>query len=257
MVINFISGGHTGDLIHELYIVKNICNQNQDVSNLYIADRSYNINQCIDFSFNLDKVYNDTKDLIKSQSYINDYQIFPKNFNEPIINISDWRNNLQYIYCWTDLLSIHYQINPPEEYKWINIEKIDPNTVGKILIHHSGRRFNHEFNWGILSNTEKDILFITSDIREWEIFKFKNEKIKPYLVSTVSEMATAINSCDLFIGNQSLPFAIACSLDKPRICELEYPSAMFYMNEKNYSENISWYLNDNIKYNSEKIEIKV
>ena len=70
-------------------------------------------------------------------------------------------------------------------------------------------------------------------------------------------MSKALKSCDLFIGNQSLLFAIANSLDTPRICELHDSSYVFYAGEHNFSENISWYLNGTVRHNSENIKIKL
>lgn len=259
-MINFISGGHTGDLIHELYVVKNICTSLNDKANLYITDSSSQLFGCENFSFDLNKIFNDTKDLINYQDYINEYNILPNNFDEKFVNLSKWRG-LRTTYGftnWTKLLCDFYKLRPSPNYRWIDIENIDTNTLGKILIHHSGRRCNHNFDWNILSNTKKDVLFITSNIEEYKDFQAKhNSKAKLYLLETVSEIFTAINSCDLFIGNQSMPFAIACSLDKKRICELHYLSAEFYINENLYSNNISWVLDNRFKFNSNNIELKV
>lgn len=257
-MINFVSGGHTGDLIHELYIIKNICNKQNTRANLYITDSSSKINQCVDFSFNLNKIYNDTKELIESQYYINHYGILPPQYNEHTVNLSHWRNAKPFR-NWTDLLCSYYKIRPSKEYRWLISTSLDSNTNKKVLIHHSGRRINYNFNWNILSDIDKDVFFITSEIREYEIFKTRKltRNIPLYLVSTVSEMATAISSCDLFIGNQSMPFTLACGFDKLRICELHGPSAEFYIHENVYSDNISWYLDNNMKYNSPNIKLKV
>ena len=66
-----------------------------------------------------------------------------------------------------------------------------------------------------------------------------------------------INSSKLFIGNQSLPLAIASSLDVLRIAELFHSSAEFYNGEHLYSDNISWFIGNDIKHNSNKINIKI
>ena len=68
-------------------------------------------------------------------------------------------------------------------------------------------------------------------------------------------MAAAMNGCKLFIGNQSMPFTIASALDIPRVCELHHASAEFYTGEHKYSDNISWFLNNDIKHNSPNVNI--
>ena len=87
--------------------------------------------------------------------------------------------------------------------------------------------------------------FVTNDQMEWDLFPYK-DKAQLHLVKTISEMAIAINSGKLFIGNQSAPLAIASALDVPRVCELDYDPAPFYMGEEKYSNNIKWYLNDQV-----------
>jgi hypothetical protein len=54
-----------------------------------------------------------------------------------------------------------------------------------------------------------------------------------------------------------MPFAMASALDIPRIGILYYNSAMYYQNEISVSKNISWFLDDNNKYNSDQIPIQI
>lgn len=257
-MINFISGGHAGDLIHELYAIKNICIKHNDKANFYIVDESYNIPYCGGYNFSLQKTYEDSKDFIFAQEYINTYEILSNQKIDSYINMSAWRSMIGRFTIWTNLLSSFYGFPTDNAYPYAQVRKTDPTASGKVLIHHSGRRDNPLFDWGkIINQTNKDIFFITSDINEYHTFKSRSEKIKLFLVSTFNEMAEAIAGSDLFIGNQSLPMAIACSLDHPRICEIHGPSAEFYCGEQAYSTKYSWYLNNNNKYNSENIEIVI
>lgn len=252
-MINFIAGGMMGDFIHSLYALKNICEQKNDKANLYITDgHGGDV-----WRFALQKTYDDLQELITSQNYINKFEILDiQNFKEDFVNLNDWRKNLEhtpagYVKCWSEVLSKCYNFSIPKQYNWINCNKVDINAQNKILIHRSLHRINGEFPWRrLLGNLQEDVLFLTSNEKEWESFAFKNNKISMHYVSSITEMTTAINSCKMFIGNQSAPFAIACALDKLRMVELDADPAKFYMDENKYSNNISWFLNNENKFSS-------
>lgn len=273
--INFISCGQIGDLFHQLFVIKSICLENNAKANLYIADLSYNLCVGGNFTFDLNKTYEDTKEIIKSQPYIDSYEILDESIqfeskicncgfkdncftpNDTFIHLNYWRLvYAQQRKCWTNLLSDYFQFKPLQN-KYLETNKIDKNVIGKILIHNSNKRHNYEFPWETILNTEKDILFISTDISEYESFRFKRESINPYIVNNLNDMVNAIGSCELFIGNQSAPLAIASALDVPRIAELHSSSYEFYVNEEKYSDNISWFVNNNYKFNSEKLKIKI
>jgi len=257
-IINFISCGQVGDLIHQLYAVKCICEKKNSKANLYIADFSYGLSACGNFTFDLNKSYEDTLELILAQDYINEYKILPREFDENYINLNKWRDMTPFK-TWTELLSGYFNFDISQEYKWIITKKTDDKVKNKILIHNSNKRHNEEFNWcSFLDSIDEDVYFLTTSVEEYNSFRFKDhDNVKPHLVKNVDDMVTSINSCRLFIGNQSLPFAIASSLDVLRICELHKLSAEFYNGEHNYSEKISWFLNANNKHNSKLINIKI
>jgi ADP-heptose:LPS heptosyltransferase len=64
-----------------------------------------------------------------------------------------------------------------------------------------------------------------------------------YEPTNILELATYINSCKYFVGNQSSPFAIANALDVPRlgILDLDHNNYIFYNEEAKYSKNIQVY----------------
>jgi hypothetical protein len=256
-IINFLSCGQVGDLIHQLYIVKAICERDNAKANLYIADFPYGLCACGNFTFDLNKTYADTVALISSQTYINKYEILPHGFSEEYINLNLWRDRgVGNFKTWTDLLSEHFSFGILPEYKWLTVNKEFTLTKGKVVIHNSNKRHNNSFNWGQIINViPDDVFFITTNQSEFDSFRIKHDKIKPLIISDVDEMASAINSSRLFIGNQSLPLAIASSLDSPRIAELHPNSAEFYMGEHKYSDNISWFLSNDIKHNSKHVNI--
>ena len=60
-VLNFQAGGLMGDFINSLYVVKNICQKENAIANIYLSDAGE------PFRYGIDKAYNDLYDLIISQ----------------------------------------------------------------------------------------------------------------------------------------------------------------------------------------------
>lgn len=259
--LNFVVGGHTGDLLHTLYVVNNICIKEDAKANLYIVDHSYSsfIEESYNFSFYLEKIYNDLKDLIYEQKYINKFEILSRDFNENFINLNIWRKAIHITgwKSWTDLLNENYKINFLNKYNFLDIKNVDQKYKNSIIVHHSDRRKNDLFNWNKILQTNEEIFFLTTNSNEYDVFAHKTDNLKPIFVSTVIELASIIKGCKLFIGNQSMPLALASALDVPRIALLFHVDAIFYMNEHSYSNNISWFLSNERKHNSINIGIKI
>lgn len=245
--MNFVSGGMMGDFIHSLFALKNICER------MGIKAKLYLINDGDIWRFGIDKAYQDLAKLVESQPYIESFGIIPQGFNEQYVDMNSWRKMVgethartgSYNKCWTEVLSEHYGFDIPAENKWVHVDAVDPVTQGKLVIHRSYHRQNAAFPWNSVLNEEQgDILFVTSNILDWERFGFKRDNVKLHLVSTIWDMAVALNSSKMFVGNQSTPFALASALEIPRFVELDHDPSKFYMDEIKYSKNISWFLND-------------
>ena len=258
-MINFMAGGMMGDFIQSLYALKNICEQKNDKANLYIA------NDGDIWKYGLQKAFDDLKTLINSQPYINKFNILPSNFNETFINLNDWRKIVAithsqtggYNKCWSEVLSECYNFNITNEYQWLFSSKNNISN-NKIVIHRSVHRHNNEFPWQkIINQLQVKALFLTSNLIEWDKFSFKSPNIQLCQVSSISEMTEIIGSCKMFIGNQSAPFSIASALDIPRLVELDYDPAKFYMDEIKYSNNISWFLNNSTKFLTKELLINI
>lgn len=250
-MINFSGGGMMGDFIQTLYAVKNICEQRGEKANLYIG------NAGDVWRFGVERAHSDLYDLIMAQPYINKFEIFPSDFNEPFVDLNTWRGTVaakhaqygSYNTCWSEVLARDYHFTIPSDYKWLTANTTNEQTKNKTLIHRSKHRHNGAFPWNrILGNIHEEILFVTTAPEEWNMFPFKFPNIKPLVLTTITELAGAIGSCKRFIGNQSAPFSLACALDVPRLVELDYDPAAFYMDETKYSNNISWFLNDSTKF---------
>ena len=146
-MINFVTCGQVGDLIQQLYAIKAICIRDNTKANLYIADFSYGIGACGNFTFDLQKTFEDTFKLVSTQTFINQYGILPRDFNEEYINLNKWRDRgIGNFKTWSDLLSEEFSFQIPSIYKWLDVSEFDENTNGKILIHRSNKRHNDSFN---------------------------------------------------------------------------------------------------------------
>lgn len=251
--INFISSGMLGDFIHSLSVVKNICEKEKSMANIYLTDK-INVYGGDVWRFGCSKAHHDLVEIVFSQPFVNKFEVLSDDFNEPFINLNEWRLGIEndrmdkgvYYKSWSELLSGYYNYEIPLIYKWIDIDKTDNDIMGKIMIHRSSHRHNPSFDWNKVLNMSEEFVFVTCSIDEWKNFTFKNDRIILKFVKTMNEMAICINSCKYFIGNQSAPFALASALDVPRLVELDSTACMFYINEIKYSKNISWYLREDI-----------
>lgn len=256
-IINCIACGQSGDLIHELFVLQKLNALYNIKFNLYIADYSYGIAACGDYSYSLEKTYDDWSKVMSLQPYINFFGILPRNFNEEYINLNIWRD-CNPTGSWSELLSKVFNFSPEGEYRWIHCNDKKEDLKEKILIHQSVIRHNYYFNWlKILSHTENEILFITNKDAEYEQFKSIFPYIQKYAINDIYDLLLALNSCKLFVGNQSMPLAMASALDLPRIAILQPNTATYYQNEINFSKNLSWFVDENNKFNSNNVIIQI
>jgi hypothetical protein len=228
--MKFASGGMLGDFIHQLFVVKNLCELNNEKADLFISE---NIGDS--FTFNIEKTYQDLFDLVKMQPYINDFKI---GFEEDCINLSKWRTHCGgFKQSWSELLSLEYDFKIPdsEKYKWIFFDEKNKELEDTILVHSSNKRINPYFKYDDLLN--QNISFLVSSNSDFYIDGYKK-----YEVNNIYDMAVLINSCKYFIGNQSAPFSLANALDVKRLGVLDLENYIFYQNEINYSKNIKTFL---------------
>lgn len=256
--INFIMGGKLGDFIHALFAVKNICERDNVVANLYMYD--------IGWEHGINTAYNEIKDILLSQPYIKSFEIlskyeFQKNnihvydeklLNEDYIDLGDYiRSNNLYKYCWTDIFQRDYNFKI-KEYKWLFFNKTDPKFKNKVIINRRNNpvRFNPNFPYNeIMESYKDDLIFISTLEDDYNAFPYKN-KCEFYKINNIDEWFTIINSSALFVGNLSSPTSIASCLDKKRIVELPNTTDInHWIGEEKYSKNISWFFDQNNLYN--------
>jgi hypothetical protein len=213
--ISYISGGRLGDFIYQLGIIyaKYIATGKKGI--LYIADIGDK------FQMGVEQAYNDTKELVLSQPYIEQYSIYTGEKYE--YDLSKWReladtdkiNNRN----WFDIFSDIYKVDFGKS-SWLQNIPTNPDFIGKILVSSSLLRSNKSINIAnILSNYDISLChFICFDSNEYIQFIQNTKIVIPHTIyKNTMEMAIAINSCKLFICNFSAPCCIALALHKPII----------------------------------------
>lgn len=242
--MNYVAGGKLGDFIHTLSVIKLFYDKTGEKGNLYLTDdRSYGGD---DFSLNMNTTYQDLLEIVIVQEYIDNFEIL----KEPIsnyINLNDWRNTRISINAtgpinWSHLLNVTYncgQING----EWIKIKDRNSKFNNKVVICRSKTksRWNPYFPWNeIIKNN--DCVFVSQDVEEYLRFPYKVDFYKP---KSLYEFFTIISSCKIFVGNQSTPFAIANSVNVPKLCELSLQDIeqYSYIGEEKVFKDFYWISN--------------
>ena len=101
----------------------------------------------------------------------------------------------------------------------INFDLQPGNAAFDIVLNRTSRYHNPTFDYSILKAYQDRITFVGLP-DEYRVISAKLPNIKHYPVNDFYELAQVIQSCNLFIGNQSMAFAIAEQMKHPRIVEI-------------------------------------
>jgi len=172
--------------------------------------------------------YNTLKRLIQEQPYI-DEVINKLPEKRGYVNLDSYRLVERKYYkkgsfkhlaeCHLEALELKADITAP----WLN--GVEPERVADIVINRSTRYHDKEdINWELLEG-KTDITFVGL-MDEFEQFKhLYNVTASYWECRDAYEMAKVIKGSKLFIGNQSLGFAIAEAMKHPRILEVYHKNA--------------------------------
>ena len=171
----------------------------------------------------LDNVIESCGKLITSQSYVRSFKVH--NGEKIDIDLDKWRTS-KYFYRKTllDLMCRAQAIKLPRWVDpWINVPP-HPEFGDKIVVHRRiskvTERANSMFNWKKIIDTfgVENFVFVSRLKYEWEEFGFP--EVEYFYPKDMYEHAQTIKACKLFVGNQSLPAAVADALGVDRIFEL-------------------------------------
>ncbi len=207
--LTYISGGYVGDYFHQLSVIYEKFRITGRKGILLITDKDVN------FRTGVERTYADTEQIIKYQFYIADYRIYK---GEPYdINLSSWRNNQPLnVDTWYDMFKREYGI------EWSTHKYIDspivPELKNTVIMSSSILRWNYNIDYNMLLSKYNNVIFVAFDEEEYKHFIERTKIVLPFLkVNNFWELAIAINSCKLFIGNLSSPLTVAQAVDKERI----------------------------------------
>lgn len=206
--MNFRHTGPVGDLIYSLALVKQY-----DCSNFYISgDAHPRCKPLVGF--------------IRNQPYIDECEIKGMNWfkTNPCYNLDGFRKILFRRSSNMTIIEAHFSLMNKTFHKKYNNqwlftedkfnEKID------IVVHRSFRYIARKdylmFEFLKKINKQYNVYCIGYDA---EAARFKGMGIKHIKTSHIDELIAVINSCKVYIGNQSGPLAIAAGLGKNRLME--------------------------------------
>jgi hypothetical protein len=234
---SYLTGPKLGDFINSLMV----CKRNYEISGfkakIFLSNIGCNFEKGLDFT------YNDLYPVLKKQDWFESFEIYD---NQSIdINLVSFRySNLLYRDNWLNIFLKTFlnEKNTPKDYKWIEISEKDDSLKDVLLINRSVRipltqKSSKKYEEIIKNN--QNAKFICFDEEQYNNFKFKNN-VEMLKVSCLYDFFIKINSCKLFLGNQSSPTTIASSLNKPRIIELcEGLDSIHYRLDNLYYSNFS------------------
>lgn len=219
MIKNYLVGGKLGDFIHGLVVCKRMYEKNGEKANVFIDNIGDPFERSLEFT------YNELKPILEKQKWLNEFKIYSGEHVD--VNINEFRNS-EYLYK-TNWLNIYFKTfigrdeEPPKEYQWIEMSK-NPEFTNTLLVNRSSTRV------GLMDENviQRYLNLITRFERRYFICfdksQYENFQLKSYfdliIVSNLYEYFEIINSCKLFIGNQSGPYAWASAMNTPRILEI-------------------------------------
>lgn len=119
--------------------------------------------------------------------------------------------------------------------KWLGNEVTDGNSV---IINRSVRYHAKSFNWKGVLEAYPEAKFVGAD-EDYDEFVEEFGQVERLIIKDFKELADYISRCKIFIGNQSLPYAIAEGLKKKAILEVSEfsPNCIFEREGLKYGFN--------------------
>jgi len=224
--IIYISGGAFGDFIQQLSIINEFFLISGRKGILYIVNIPGD-----NFRHGIENVFNDTYDMVSSQTYIKEYKIY--NNEKFDINLSGWRNTPgMYTINWYTIFKTYYGVEWGC-HNWINIPQHLTNTnclqnsdykiKDIIFINDTSRRpiVSIDFNKLYLKHGKK-LMFISGNQQDYIDFKKRTGlDIDMYNSTKFVDLCNALYHCKMLIGGLSSLLAIAHSMNVRRIVAID------------------------------------
>lgn len=244
MTKTFLHAGTFGDTIYSLPVVKILQGGDYYIELNGMDKLAYNMWGGGDAGWHRGRYTQSDIDflmpLLEKQSYINTAKIWT---NESIDydlrdqgktwarrdgKIENWQGNQTESYAIVCNINIHEHKKDLLLYPWLdNIKSITiPNRP--IVINRTFRHIKQDFSiinqqyltWIREDHLEDLAIFVGSEQEHYDFCEMHQCNIPHHKVSDMLELAGIIQGCEQFIGNQSMPLALAIALGKTFWCEI-------------------------------------
>lgn len=228
--ISFKHSCFSGDLIYALAGIKALCSIEGDKANIYQwlnrggllypgAAHPYKGMMMNEYAFDM------MKPLIDAQPYI---KSFEKWYGQPVnIDLDKFRQELKHYMPYGNIVTwpsmVYVEMTPRYWEPWLEVPEISylkKKYRGKIVVNRTSRYHSDWLSYFFLKEYQSEVIFVGMD-EEHEKFQadwgllVEHEKVTTFL-----QLALIIKHCKVFVGNQSMCFAIAEALKVPRVLEV-------------------------------------
>ena len=153
--------------------------------------------------------------LIEAQPYVSavDWKAAPEG-----VNLDAWRHHYQGHLNLCDMVCECFGLpHPPREQPWLFVE---PRRESRVVFHRSSRYHNWNFPWRrAYERYHRDAAFVGLP-EEHRDFSDYVGPVSYLHTEDMLELARVIAGAELFVGNQSSPFAVAEGLKVPTVLEI-------------------------------------
>jgi hypothetical protein len=224
--ISFKTSGLSGDIIHYLAGIKQVCKSLDAKADIFVwldqqgflydgAEHPYGTSMMNQYAFNM------MLPLVESQEYVNSFQVWcGQEIAVDLDKIREVKGTMPYGSLSRWIFQRYPDMTAPLHEPWLHIPH--PKSPARtILINRTSRYRNPWISYFFLEKYIDDIFFVGLE-EEYKAFKKEwglDDRFLMWRCANFLELADLISVCRLFIGNQSLCFAIAEALKVPRILE--------------------------------------
>lgn len=232
-------GGKFGDFIHSLIFSEYLYNSYGITSDVYIADYGDS------FLYGPDKAREDLHDLLYRQRYINTFHVYN---GQPVhYNLSSFRNSpLLYRSGWTDIYLSYLPevVSRITDLKFLEAETLDSYS-DVVVIHRRPSNLDSyakSYYEHLIKNNR--CIFLTQSVEWYENFPFSN--IEVVVPKSLLEIASILNSCKYYIGNQTGITAMAHAVNCNRLVECNNNiDTVHTSQDQKYYTNMSYVIDAN------------
>jgi predicted O-methyltransferase YrrM len=232
----FSSAGDLGDTIYQLPTMRQLAGGKPFELVLY-SESSWHVRQAW-----TPESFERVRSFLQSQPYIKSVRFAAKPDG---IVIDHWREGINNKLNLCDNVAEYWAVPPwPVSEPWA---MATPNTYARFryVLHRSPRYQNELFPWAeIVRRIGDDAVFVGSR-QEYADFEqaFSGRvvnRIRYFPTPTIQDLAQVIAGCEMFIGNQSAPRAIAEALKKPVWLETGQPPNTFFARPDCHGIPVEW-----------------